>query len=101
MPKNKDKGNELDTQNTTTGHEFSVQIQESDEFGNKMFDLYRFIRFGGVLHGSFISDIANNHVERPYSETQLLADAQTFVKLAKRLRKEAERLAVKRGEGNV
>jgi hypothetical protein len=92
MKKNKDKAEDC---------EVSAQIQESEEFGNKMFDFYRFIRFGGVLNGSFISDVANNHVDRPYSETQLLADAKTFEKLARRLRKEAERLAMKRGEGRV
>ena len=91
MTKNKDKTEARD-------REFSAQIQESEEFMNKMMELYRFIRFGGVLSGDIISGLANNHIERPYSETQLLADAQAFVKLAERLRKEAKRLAVKRGE---
>jgi hypothetical protein len=94
MPKNKNKAEKRDL-------EFAVQLQESEEFANKLMEIYRFIRFGGVLSGDIISGLANNHIERTYSETQLLADVQAFMGIAKRLRKEAERLAVKRGESKT
>jgi hypothetical protein len=74
-------------------HISPAQIAEAEEFAKKLGAIYRFIRFGGQLDGSLISDLANNHCDRPYSITQLLADAIALEDMARGLRWQAQAIA--------
>jgi hypothetical protein len=79
-------------------HISPTQLAEAQEFANKFLQIYKFIRFGGKLDGAIITDLANNHCDRPYSITQLLADAIALEDMARDLRKQAQAIANKRRE---
>jgi hypothetical protein len=74
----------------------AAQLAEAQEFARKLMWIYQFIRFGGKIDGSIISDLANNHCDRELTITQLLADAIALEDMARGLRKQAQDIANKR-----
>lgn len=70
-----------------------VQLQEAEEFARKLAAIYRFLRFGGKLDGSIISDLANNHTDRVYAASQLWADAVALEGMARELKRQAQQIA--------
>ena len=73
-----------------------AQLAEAQEFANKIMQIYKFIRFGGKLDGAIITDLANNHCDREYSITQLLADEIALKEMGRSLRRQAQEIANKR-----
>jgi hypothetical protein len=72
------------------------KLAESQEFARKLAAIYQFIRFGGKLGGEIISDLANNHCDREFTITQLLADAIALEDMARDLRRQAQQIANKK-----
>jgi len=77
-------------------HISPVQVAEALEFARKFAAIFQFVRFGGKLGGEIISDLANNHCDREYTITQLLADAIALEDMARDLRRQAQQIANKK-----
>jgi len=59
------------------------QLQEAVEFSDRLYQIYRFLRFGGNLEGSLITALANHHANRSY----------TIEGFARKLRRQAQQIA--------
>lgn len=69
------------------------QLQESEEFAEKLATIYRFLRFGGNLDGGIISNLANFHAGKAYTAAQLWADAIALEGMARELKRQAQQIA--------